>query len=77
MSSDASAALNKWIKKNFKDLKAHCLRHTFRDRLRAVECPMDMIDQIGGWRSVSSIGSNYGQGYSMEQMKKWMELVSL
>ena len=58
----ASAALNKWLKKDFHGLTAHCLRHTFRDRLRAVECPMDMIDQIGGWRSVSSIGSNYGHG---------------
>ncbi|MDA9990908.1 tyrosine-type recombinase/integrase [Paracoccaceae bacterium] len=61
----ASAALNKWLKKDFDGLTAHSLRHTFRDRLRAVECPMDMIDQIGGWRSVSSVGNNYGQGYSM------------
>jgi len=72
----ASAALNKWLKKDFDGLTAHCLRHTFRDRLRAVECPMDMIDQIGGWRSVSSIGSDYGQGYSMQQIRKWMGSVS-
>ena len=38
-------ALNKWLKKDFDVLTAHCLRHTFRDRVRAVECPMDMIDQ--------------------------------
>ena len=25
---------------------------------------MDMIDQIGGWRSVGGIGAGYGQGYS-------------
>ena len=56
----ASAALNKWIKKDFDGLTAHCLRHTFRDRLRAVECPMDMIDQIGGWKSLSSIAAGYG-----------------
>ena len=66
----ASAALNKWLKKDFDGLTAHCLRHIFRDHLRAVECPMDMIDQIGGWKSVSSIGSNYGQGHSMEQIRK-------
>ena len=34
----------------------HSLRHTFRDRLRAVGCPIDMIDQIGGWRSVGGGG---------------------
>ena len=36
------------------------VRHTFRDRLRAVECPIDMIDQTGGWKSAGSIGTNYG-----------------
>jgi hypothetical protein len=31
------------------------------DRLREVECPSDIIDQIGGW-SCSSLGQNYGAG---------------
>ena len=65
----ASNALNKWLKKDFDGLTAHCLRHTFRDRLRAVECPMDLIDQIGGWKSVSSIENSYGLGYRMEPIK--------
>jgi integrase len=65
----ASNALNKWLKKDFDGLTAHCLRHTFRDRLRAVECPMDLIDQIGGWKSISSIGNTYGEGYRVEQIK--------
>ena len=69
----ASNALNKWLKKDFGGLTAHSLRHTMRDRLRAVECPMDMIDQIGGWRSASSIGNNYGQGYSQLKIKKWLK----
>ncbi len=44
----ASAALNKWLKRDFDGLTAHCLSHTFRDRLRTVESPLELIDQIGG-----------------------------
>ena len=68
----ASAALGKWLKKDFNGLTAHCLRHTFRDRLRAVECPIDLIDQIGGWKSVSSIRNSYGKGYSSDGVRSWM-----
>ena len=73
----ASNAVNKWLKKDFDGLTAHCLRHTMRDRLRAVECPMDMIDQIGGWKSVSGIGVSYGRGYGLEQQRQWLETVIL
>jgi len=54
-------ALGKWLKK---DLTAHSLRHTFRDRLRASGCPLELIDQIGGWSSIGTIGSKYGRGMS-------------
>lgn len=63
----ASNALNKWLKKDFEGLTAHSLRHTMRDRLRAVECPMELIDQIGGWRTVGGVGVSYGMGYSIEK----------
>ena len=45
-----------------------------RDRLRAVDCPMDMIDQIGGW-STKSIGQKYGNGYNLKHIKKYLELI--
>jgi integrase len=73
----ASAALGKWLKKDFDGLTAHCLRHTFRDRLRSVECPMDLIDQIGGWKSVSSIGNSYGNGYKLVKLQKQFEAVQI
>ena len=48
--NSASAALNKWLKVHVsRDVVVHSLRHAMRDRLRAVECPADIIDQIGGW----------------------------
>ena len=73
----ASNALNKWLKKDFDGLTAYCLRHTFRDRLRAVECPIDLIDQIGGWKSVSSIGNSYGKGYDVNKLTSWIKKVQL
>ena len=73
----ASNALNKWLKKDFDRLAAHCLRHTFRDRLRPVECPMDLIDQIGGWKSVSSIGNGYGEGYRMEKIHVFLTEIKI
>ncbi len=45
----ASAALNKWMKGYVPDgCTMHGFRHSMRDRLRAVECPADVVDQIGG-----------------------------
>jgi integrase len=73
----ASNALNKWLKKDFDGLTVHCLRHTFRDRLRAEECPMDLTDQIGGWKSVSSIGNSYGKVYRMKQIKVFLSIISV
>ena len=71
-SNSASAALNKWLKTaTNQDVVIHGLRHTFRDRLRAIEAPLDMIDQLGGW-SLQSVGQGYGDGYSIEKLSEWM-----
>ena len=71
-SNSASAALNEWLKTATKqDVVIHGLRHTFRDRLRALEAPLDMIDQLGGW-SLQSVGQGYGDGYSIEKLSEWM-----
>ena len=74
---NASAALNKWSKKDFDGLTGHSLRHTMRDRLRAVEYPIDMIDEIGGWKSVTSIGNSYGRGFTMEQRHLYLENIMI
>jgi integrase len=70
--NSASAALNKWLKVHVsKDIVVHSLRHAMRDRLRAVECPTDIIDQIGGW-SRKGVGESYGRGYQVEQLWGWL-----
>ena len=72
----ASAALGKWLKKDF-GLTAHSLRHTFRDRLRACGCPLELIDQIGGWSSIGTIGSKYGQGYGLNAVREQIQSTSI
>jgi len=73
--NSASAALNKWLKNYVEDgCVIHSFRHSMRDRLRAVECPSDVIDQLGGW-SRSSVGENYGSGYPLEVLHKWLKLI--
>ena len=52
----------------------HGVRHSFRDRLRAVECPTEIIDQLGGWR-LKSMGQGYGKGYEINIMLKWIKLI--
>ena len=75
--NSASAALNKWLKPRVSGhAVVHSLRHSMRDRLRAVECPSDIIDQIGGWSS-SSIGSSYGKGYELPVLAKWMKMMEV
>ena len=74
--SHASNALGKWLKKDF-GLTAHSLRHTFRDRLRASGCPLELIDQIGGWSSIGTTGSKYGQGYDLDALKEQIVLTRI
>ena len=70
--NSASAALNKWLKEQLTDnYVIHGFRHSFRDRLRAVECPSDVIDQLGGW-SLKSVGQGYGKGYKISVLNKWL-----
>jgi integrase len=70
--NSASAALNKWLKPRVPDrCVIHSFRHSLRDRLRAVECPADIIDAIGGW-TTEGVGHQYGKGYSLSVKARWM-----
>ena len=72
-SNSASAALNKWIKQTTSsDYSMHSFRHSLRDRLRAIECPPDIADQVGGW-TTQGIGQGYGNGYELDILKKWIK----
>ncbi len=74
--NSASAALNKWIKTlTGETITMHGFRHAMRDRLRAVECPSDIVDQIGGWQT-DGVGHSYGSGYPLDVTRKWMKAIA-
>ena len=75
--NSASAALNKWLSSRLQGtdhVVLHSFRHSLRDRLRAVECPPDIIDSIGGWSKLG-VGEGYGDGHRIEVLHKWMSRI--
>ena len=73
--SASAFAINKWPKPRVTRGLCHVstpLDNSLRDRLRAVQCPSDMIDQIGGW-STAGVGQTYGEGHKIDAMAKWMK----
>jgi hypothetical protein len=52
----------------------HGFRHAMRDRLRAVNCPSEVIDQIGGWSS-GKIGEGYGEGFDLRSVINRLEQI--
>ena len=75
-SNSASAALNKWMSPRVPDgCIIHSFRHSFRDRLREVQCPSDVIDALGGWSTVG-VGGKYGDGFRLEQKSQWVRLIA-
>ena len=73
----ASNSLNKWLRKHVPDrCVIHSFRHSLRDRLRVFECPSDIIDQIGGWKT-AGVGQYYGTGFELDILFQWMKKLNL
>ena len=52
----------------------HSFRPSMQDRLRSVQCPSDIADQIGGW-TTDGVGQGYGAGYPIEVLDSWVTKV--
>ena len=75
--NSASNGLNKWLHQHVSGkFVLHSFRHSLRDRLRAVECPSDIVDAIGGW-TTAGIGEQYGKGYPIEVCWKWINRIRI
>ena len=47
---------------------------SYQDRLRTVQCPSDIIDQISGWQT-AGVGQISGEGYELDILNKWLKKV--
>ena len=72
-----SATLCKHLRKYYEGKAARCLRHSFRDRLRDCDVPLEAIDQAGGWSSVGGVGTNYGKGYSLPKLAEYLRRIAI
>ncbi len=71
----ASNSLNKWLRKHVPSgCVVHSFRHSMRDRLGAVECPAEIIDQIGGWKA-AGVGEGYGVGFEPKALLAWLRQI--
>ena len=71
----ASNSLNKWLRRHVPSgCVVHSFRHSMRDRLRAVECPSEIIDEIGGWQT-DHVGQRYGSGHECQHKAAWLEKI--
>ena len=71
----ASNTLNKWLRRYVPEgCVVHSFRHSMRDRLRAVNCPADMIDQIGGW-TTAGVGQGYGSGHEIALKLEYLKVL--
>ena len=71
-SNSASAAINKWLRNYVPaGCTMHSFRHSMRDRLRALQCPADIADQIGGW-ATDGVGQGYGIGFGIAITHSWL-----
>ncbi|WP_423192545.1 tyrosine-type recombinase/integrase [Cupriavidus sp. H18C2] len=70
-----SSAFKSWLlARNFVG-GPHWFRHTFVDRLRTVDCPVDMRRALLGWSPRSAEG-RYGVGPSLASLAKWVQTIT-
>jgi len=70
--TSASAAVNKRIRSVLGEdaPTRHSFRHSFNSRLRNVECPKDIRDELGGW--ASSVSDRYGSPADIKIKQRYL-----
>jgi integrase len=54
----------------------HSFRHCFRDALRVIHAPPDVVQGIGGWRMEKGESARYGTGLLAQSLQLWMNRIA-
>ena len=50
----------------------HSFRHSFRDALRSINAPGDVVQGLGGWRMEEGESARYGSGLRADKLAPWL-----
>jgi integrase len=54
----------------------HSFRHNYRDALRAIYAPADVLQGLCGWKAEKGVGGIYGAGQlPVDQLARWVEQI--
>ena len=77
-----SDAYQKWFARHLGKVGAtaprtsfHSTRHNFRDQLREVEAPRDVVLALGGWAGNGGTADDYGGGLRPATLARWVRKI--
>lgn len=55
----------------------HSFRHNFRDELRRIDAPTEIVELLGGWASGGkAVNKSYGSGYEPDQLYDYIKKIT-
>jgi integrase len=71
-----SDRMSRWFNDRFlpktgaktKKTSFHSFRHNFRDALRAIHAPPEVVQGLGGWKAEEGVSAQYGSGLTVDQL---------
>lgn len=53
----------------------YSFRHSFRDALRRIQAPGDVVSALGGWSEGNKVSDNYGDKFDPDYLKPYMNAI--
>ena len=77
-----SDGYQKWFARHLRNIGAavprtsfHSTRHCFRDALREIDAPRDVVLALGGWAGNGGTEDDYGSGLRTKTLARWIRKI--